>query len=236
MQCHEHARPIELPYHLLDLWRRACAGVTNGTVRLGKYGGKLTNRWLPMPRISLWPSQRFLITQGGSRMRESRAYDSVRGRSLNAIGRAGFVSPTPGSPRCAPPGSTRPIWRRNRKSASISKRNSCAIRLICRSASSSHQSPIAKTISDISRHSARCVLAVLGDQDGNGRRCGPPEITQAASADCRSRNERRWSLGSRPPVTHQPDRCIVNRRGQFVSGADIPSCICVFTPRYWTVL
>jgi hypothetical protein len=37
-------------------------------------------------------------------------------------------------------------------------------------------------------------------------------------------------------VTHQPDRCIVNPRGQFVSGADIPSCICVFTPRYWTVL
>ncbi len=73
-------------YHVIDHWRRTLRRRGQKHRMTWARIGKLADDWLPKPRI-LHPCQTSASpsnTQGGSRMRESRTYGSVRGALSNA--------------------------------------------------------------------------------------------------------------------------------------------------------
>jgi RNA-directed DNA polymerase len=69
-------------HHVIDLWRCTLRHRSEKDRITWARMTQLANDWLPKPIIlHPWPSDRFAVThtRGGSRMRESRTYGSVRG-------------------------------------------------------------------------------------------------------------------------------------------------------------
>ena len=86
-----HAVPTNGPalaafrYHVIEIWRRTLRRRGQRHRMTWRRIGKLADQWLPKPRIlHPWPINASPSnTQGGSRMRESRTYGSVRGALSN---------------------------------------------------------------------------------------------------------------------------------------------------------
>jgi hypothetical protein len=71
---------VAFRHHVTNLWRRTLRRRSQKDRMTWTRMTKLVEDWLPKPTIlHPWPSVRFAVTtQGGSRMRESRPYGSVR--------------------------------------------------------------------------------------------------------------------------------------------------------------
>jgi RNA-directed DNA polymerase len=78
---------VAFRHHVTDLWRHTLRRRSQKDRITWAQMTKLANTWLPKPIIlHPWPSARFAVThprRGGSRMRESRTYGSVRGALSN---------------------------------------------------------------------------------------------------------------------------------------------------------